>query len=91
MSRMVMCRKYKEEMEGLPVPPLPGAKGQVLFESVSRQAWGEWMQHQTLIINEKQLNLMDLGARTYLSEQMDKFFDGEAVDQAEGFVPESDK
>jgi len=46
------------------------------------------MQHQTLIINEKQLNLMDLGTRTYLSEQMDKFFDGDDVDQAEGYVPE---
>ncbi len=88
MSRMVMCRKYKKEMEGLAVPPLPGAKGQALFETVSQQAWGEWMQHQTLIINEKQLNLMDLGTRAYLSEQMDKFFDGDEVDQAEGYVPE---
>lgn len=88
MSRMVMCRKYKKEMEGLALPPLPGVKGQALFDSVSMQAWGEWMQHQTLIINEKQLNLMDLGSRTYLTEQMNKFFDGETVDQAEGFVPE---
>lgn len=88
MSRMVMCRKYKKEMEGLAVPPLPGTKGQTLFETVSQQAWGEWMQHQTLIINEKQLNLMDLGTRAYLSEQMDKFFDGDEVDQAEGYVPE---
>lgn len=88
MSRLVMCRKYKKEMEGLAVPPLPGAKGQELFETVSQQAWGEWMQHQTLIINEKQLNLMDLGTRTYLGEQMEKFFDGEQVDQAEGYIPE---
>jgi Fe-S cluster biosynthesis and repair protein YggX len=88
MSRMVMCRKYKKEMEGLALAPLPGVKGQALFDSISKQAWGEWMQHQTLIINEKQLNLMDLGDRTYLTEQMNKFFDGEAVDQAEGYVAE---
>ncbi|MGH1487562.1 MAG: oxidative damage protection protein [Cellvibrionaceae bacterium] len=88
MSRMVMCRKYKKEMEGLVQPPLPGAKGQDLFDNVSKQAWGEWMQHQTLLINEKQLNLLDMGARTYLAEQMEKFFSDDEVDQAEGYVPE---
>jgi Fe-S cluster biosynthesis and repair protein YggX len=83
-----MCRKYKKEMEGLAMPPLPGAKGQDIFDNISKQAWGEWMAHQTLLINEKQLNLMDMGARTYLSEQMEKFFSGDDVDQAEGYVPE---
>lgn len=90
MSRLVMCRKYKKEMEGLAIPPLPGAKGQELFDNVSKQAWDEWMGHQTLIINEKQLNLLDMGARTYLSEQMEKFFNDDDVDQAEGFVPEAE-
>jgi Fe-S cluster biosynthesis and repair protein YggX len=83
-----MCRKYKKEMEGLAVPPLPGAKGQELFETVSKQAWGEWLNHQTLLINEKQLNMMDMTARTYLTEQMEKFFSGDDVDAAEGYVPE---
>lgn len=89
MPRMVMCRKYKEELEGLAMPPLPGAKGQDIFNNVSKKAWDEWMQHQTLLINEKQLNLMDMGARTYLGEQMEKFFTGEDVDQAEGYIPPS--
>ncbi len=88
MSRMVMCRKYKKEMEGLVQSPLPGAKGQDLFDNVSKQAWSEWMQHQTLLINEKQLNLLDMGARTYLAEQMEKFFSDDEVDQAEGYGPE---
>jgi Fe-S cluster biosynthesis and repair protein YggX len=90
MARMVMCRKYKKEMEGLAMAPLPGAKGQDMYDNVSKQAWGEWMQHQTLLINEKQLSLMDIGARTYLGEQMTKFFSGEDVDQAEGYVPPSE-
>ena len=88
MSRMVICRKYKQEMEGLAVPPLPGAKGQDLFEHVSKQAWQEWLQHQTMLINEKQLNMMDMGSRTYLGEQMEKFFAGQEYDQADGYVPE---
>ena len=87
MARMVMCRKYKQELEGLAQPPLPGAKGQDLYDHVSKKAWDEWLRHQTLLINEKKLSLMDMGARTYLSEQMEKFFSGTEVDQAEGYVP----
>ena len=90
MSRMVMCRKYKEELEGLDMPPMPGAKGQDLYDSVSKKAWQEWLAHQTLLINEKQLNMMDLTARTYLMEQMAKFLSGDEVDKADGYVPPSE-
>lgn len=87
MPRTVMCRKYNEELEGLAMPPLPGVKGQALFDTVSKKAWGEWMQIQTQLINEKQLNLMDMGARTFLSEQLEKFLNNEDFEKAEGFVP----
>jgi len=86
MSRTVLCRKYHTEMEGLASPPLPGPKGIDLFEHVSAQAWKEWLSHQTMLINEKQLSLMDLTARAYLSEQMEKFLSGESYDQADGYV-----
>lgn len=89
MPKMVMCRKYKKTMAGLDAPPLPGPKGQDLFDNVSKQAWQEWLSHQTMLINEKQLNMMDMGARTYLSEQMTKFFSGDDYDQADGYVPEN--
>ncbi|MBX2808685.1 MAG: oxidative damage protection protein [Cellvibrionaceae bacterium] len=88
MTATVFCRKYKQQLEALSVAPLPGAKGQEIVDSVSKKAWGEWMQLQTQLINEKQLNLMDMGARTYLNEQMDKFFNGDQHDRAEGYVPE---
>lgn len=87
MSRTVFCRKYQQEMEGLPMPPMPGAKGQDIFENISKQAWQDWLAHQTTLINEKHLNMMDLTDRNYLQEQMQKFFAGEEVDQAEGYVP----
>jgi Fe-S cluster biosynthesis and repair protein YggX len=90
MARTVICRKYKKEMEGLAQPPFPGAKGQALFADVSKQAWQEWLAHQTMLINEKHLNLMDMTARTYLGEQMDKFLSGDNYDAAEGYVPPSD-
>ena len=90
MARTVFCRKYQEELEGLDMPPMPGAKGQDILENISKKAWGEWMGHQTMLINEKRLNLMDLTDRAYLDEQREKFFSGETVDQAEGYVPPSE-
>ncbi|MDC1144736.1 oxidative damage protection protein [Porticoccaceae bacterium] len=87
MARTVFCRKLKQELPGLDMPPFPGPKGQEIFNNVSKQAWTEWMAHQTTLINEMRLNMMDLTARTYLAEQREKFFDGEQVDQAEGYVP----
>ena len=90
MARNVFCRKYQEELEGLDLPPMPGPKGQDIFANVSKKAWGEWMAHQTTLINEKRLNLMDLTDRAYLDEQREKFFSGEEVDQAEGYIPPSE-
>ena len=87
MSRTVMCRKYKQELPGLAQPPFPGPKGQDVYDNVSQKAWQEWMSHQTMLINEKQLNLMDNGTRVYLGEQMTKFLSGEDYDAAEGYVP----
>lgn len=90
MSRTVFCRKYKKEMEGLDAPPYPGARGEDLYNNISKQAWQDWLQHQTMLINERHLNMMDMTARTYLKEQMEKFFSGEEYDAAEGYVPPKD-
>ena len=89
MARTVQCVKLKKEAEGLAVPPLPGPKGQWVYENVSQEAWTEWQIHQTRLINEKRLNLLEAEARQYLTGQMDKYFAGEEVDLAEGYVPES--
>ena len=87
MARTIFCRKYKEELEGLDMPPYPGAKGQEIFDNISKKAWQEWMAHQTMLINEKRLNMMDMGTRVYLNEQMVKFLSGDEYDKADGYVP----
>jgi len=89
MTRTVFCRKYQERLEGLDRPPFPGTKGQDIYDNVSRKAWQEWLQHQTLLINEKHLNVMDPRARAFLDEQRDRFFNNENVEQAEGYTPPS--
>ena len=87
MSRTVNCRKHQREMEGLERPPFPGPRGQKIFEEVSKQAWQEWITHQTLLINERRLNMMDRTARAFLEEEMDKFLSNQDFAQAEGYVP----
>ena len=57
---------------------------------MSAQAWNEWQDLQTMLINEKHLNMMDKEARKYLNEQRDKFLSGEEADRAEGYTPQND-
>ena len=86
MSRTVFCRKFKEELEGLERAPYPGPLGQEIYDNVSKKAWEEWTNHQTMLINEKHLNMMDAASRKFLQEEMKKFLDGEDYAQAEGYV-----
>ena len=50
-------------------------------------AWQDWLKHQTLLINEKRLNLMDPSTHTFLQGEFDKFIAGEEYEKAEGYVP----
>jgi len=87
MTRMVDCIKLGREAEGLDRPPVPGELGQRIYASVSKEAWQQWIRHQTMLINENRLNLADARARKYLAEQMEKHFFGGGADAAAGYVP----
>lgn len=89
MARMVQCIKLGREAEGLDRPPYPGELGARLYEQVSKEAWAAWIKHQTMLINENRLNLMDARARKYLAEQMEKYFFGGGADHVQGYVPPS--
>ncbi|MEB3766802.1 oxidative damage protection protein [Acinetobacter sp. MD2] len=89
MSRHVFCRKYQQDLDGLDFAPFPGAKGQEFFETISKQAWQEWLKHQTTLINEKRLNVFDVDAKKFLEEQREKFFSNDdSVEKAEGWTAE---
>ncbi|MFZ4499251.1 MAG: oxidative damage protection protein [Burkholderiales bacterium] len=87
MTRTVQCVKLGREAEGLDLPPYPGALGQRIFDSVSKEAWQAWLKHQTMLVNENRLSLADPRARKYLAEQMENHFFGSGADAVEGFVP----
>lgn len=90
MSRTVNCTKYGKELPGLDAPPLPGALGERIFAEVSRQAWEEWQSLQTMLINERHLNLRDRDSREFLSEQMHKFLANEPHELPTGYVRPDD-
>jgi len=85
MSKTVFCKKLQKDLPAMTVPPMPGPKGLALMETVSQEAWESWKSHQTTLINEKHLDLSQADARSWLLEQMEKFFNNEEVEQASGF------
>ncbi|OGA16104.1 MAG: oxidative damage protection protein [Betaproteobacteria bacterium RIFCSPLOWO2_12_FULL_63_13] len=87
MTRTVRCIKLGKEAEGLDSPPYPGELGRRIYENVSKEAWQQWLRHQTMLINENRLSLVDPNARKYLAEQLEKHFFGDGADAAAGYVP----
>lgn len=87
MTRMVFCKKLDKEAEGLERPPYPGDLGSRIFEHISQQAWQAWVNHQTMLINEYRLSLIDPQSRHFLEQEMEKFLFGEGSTTPEGYVP----
>ncbi|MBU6420894.1 MAG: oxidative damage protection protein [Gammaproteobacteria bacterium] len=88
MTRVVKCVLLGKELEGLERPPYPGELGQRIYEQVSKQAWQQWLQHQTILINEYRLSAIDPKARKFLAEEMEKFFFGDGSEKPSGYQPE---
>ncbi|MDX1482306.1 MAG: oxidative damage protection protein [Woeseiaceae bacterium] len=87
MSRTVDCVLLKKEAEGLDYPPYPGELGQRIFDNVSKEAWGRWLAHQTMLINEYRLTPIEPEARKFLETEMEKYFFGEGSSKPKEFVP----
>jgi Fe-S cluster biosynthesis and repair protein YggX len=85
VARMVQCVMLAREAPGLDRPPYPGELGRRIYESVSREAWARWLQHQTMLINEYRLTPIEPKARKFLEAEMEKFFFGGGSSKPEGF------
>jgi Fe-S cluster biosynthesis and repair protein YggX len=87
MTRTVNCIKLKKEAEGLDRQTYPGELGQKIFDNVSKEAWAQWVGHQTMLINEYKLTPVDPKARKFLEDEMEKYFFGEGSDKPAEFQP----
>ncbi len=90
MTRMVQCAKLKREAEGLDYPPYPGDLGVRIWREISKQAWADWIDIQTRLVNENRLNLADARARNYLAQQMESYLFDDRDVEAQGYVPPAD-
>ena len=86
MARTVRCVLLGEDLPGLERPPYPGELGQRIYAEVSQQAWQQWLRHQTMLINEYRLSVIEPKARKFLEEEMEKFFFSGGAQKPEGYV-----
>ena len=87
MTRMVNCVRLGREAEGLAFAPWPGELGRRVYESVSKQAWAEWVARQTMLINENRLSPLDPKHRAFLEAEMRKFLFEGGSEAPAGYVP----
>ena len=90
MSRIIFCQKLKQDAEGLDQLVYPGEFGQKIYDNISKAAWQQWVDHQTMLINEYKLNMMDKKARDFIKIEMEKFLFGDGSEKPAGFTPKTD-
>jgi Fe-S cluster biosynthesis and repair protein YggX len=86
MPRTIFCSYLQRESEGLERIPYPGELGQRIYENISKEAWQQWVRHQTMLLNEYRLSPIDPKARKFLVEEMEKFLFGGGAQKPEGYV-----
>jgi Fe-S cluster biosynthesis and repair protein YggX len=86
VARTIFCTYLQREAEGLDRVPYPGELGQRIYASISKEAWQQWLRHQTMLMNEYRLTPIDPKARKFLVEEMEKFLFGGGSQKPEGFV-----
>ncbi len=87
MGRKIHCIKLGIEADGLEKPPFPGEHGQRIFESISAQVWQEWLNLQTMLINEHRLTPFQTRDKQFLANERVKFLFGTGASTPEGYVP----
>lgn len=91
--RMVLCKKLGKEAPGLPFKPFTDDFGQLLYDSVSMEAWQMWLKESPRYVNTYGLDLQSEKGRQFLRDQMRVFFgfeEGNLADTA-WVPPESSK
>ena len=90
MVRMIDCVKTGRELEGLDRPPFEGELGTRIFDNISKEAWGMWREHQTLLINHHGLNMADPKATETLIKEMEDFLFGDGGAPPPDYIPEKE-
>ena len=87
MPRTIFCTYLQREAESVVLPYLVLAElGQRIYANISKDAWQQWLRHQTMLMNEYRLTPIDPKARKFLVEEMEKFLFAGGSQKPEGYV-----
>ncbi|CAG9296015.1 MULTISPECIES: oxidative damage protection protein [Celerinatantimonas] len=90
MTRTVFCQRLQKEAEGMDYQVIPGELGKRIYDHISKEAWSLWQHKQTMLINEKKLNLMNADDRKVLEEAMVNFLFNQEDVSIDGYTPPSE-
>ena len=82
---MIFCTKLQQQGTALQYTPMPGALGQRILSEISQEAWAKWLEHQTILINEYRLNLLEPEAKKFLLTEMESFLFGKGSEKPSAF------
>lgn len=74
----IRCRRCGETRSALDRPPFRGERGDRVRASICPPCWGDWLKHQTLLINHYGLDPREAKAREFLYKQIDEALLGDA-------------
>jgi len=86
--RTVHCVKLGKDAEGLDKPPFKGDLGQRVFDTISREAWRQWIEHSKMLINEYRLDLTSESGQQLWMNECQKYFFGEGSAAPAEFRPQ---
>jgi len=90
-EHMVFCVKLKRELPGLDEPPFDNDLGKRVYDNVSQQAWGMWIDFCKMLLNEYRLNPARREDQEAILQQMEQFFFGEGAAPPPEYVPPAQK
>jgi Fe-S cluster biosynthesis and repair protein YggX len=81
--RIVHCRILKKDLPGLDRQPYKNELGKKIYDEVSKEAWGKWLQDSVKYINTYRVDLASSEGQKFMLKQCAIYFGYEEGDLAQ--------
>lgn len=86
-ERTVFCAKLKKQLPGLQEPPFDTDLGNKIYQTISQDAWNQWVEFCKMLLNEYRLNPARREDQEVIVKQMEQYFFGEGAAPPKEYVP----
>lgn len=69
----IQCTRCGEQRAAMPYAPLNNEVGRRVQAEICQVCWGDWLKHQTMLINHYGLNVRDPDAKKFLTENLERY------------------